>query len=191
VATPYKNVKAYEAGILLTGVTNGDLTPTDRVYFSKGADRVTHTLQLYRLNKIKRIIITGGVGELIGTARPEAELLKEALLLMKVPAHDIIIENKARNTHENAKYSKVVVDSLHLSSTQCLLITSAFHMRRSRACFKKVGLDIDTFTVDFYSHKREFGPDELLIPRIEAMMVWHKLAKEWVGMMAYKVAGYI
>ena len=64
-------------------------------------------------------------------------------------------------------------------------------MRRSLACYRKAGLNIEPFSTDFYSHPRYFYPDGLLIPKIEAMINWHKLMKEWVGFVAYKLAGYI
>jgi vancomycin permeability regulator SanA len=64
-ATPYIDMKKrYEYGIVLTGVTSSELTPRDRVYFHKGADRVTHTVQLYKLGIIKKIIVSGGSGRL-------------------------------------------------------------------------------------------------------------------------------
>src|SRR5437879_4482179 len=47
--TPMKEItKTYSWGIILTGVTKYDSGPQDRVYFACGADRVTHTLQLYK-----------------------------------------------------------------------------------------------------------------------------------------------
>jgi len=72
----------------------------------------------------------------------------------------------------------------------CLLITSAYHMRRSAACFAKLGWKIDCFSVDFISHSRKFTPDVLFIPRVEAIGNWQTLIKEWVGMISYKLAGY-
>ena len=75
--------------------------------------------------------------------------------------------------------------------TRSLLITSAFHMRRSKACFKKAGLPVDLFSTDFYSHPRYYTPDTLLVPQAEAITIWQKLFKEWTGMVAYKAAGYI
>jgi uncharacterized SAM-binding protein YcdF (DUF218 family) len=84
-----------------------------------------------------------------------------------------------------------MLDSLGVKADDCLLITSAFHMRRSLACYRKADLNIEPFTTDFYSHPRYFYPDGLFIPSIDAMMLWHKLFKEWLGLAAYKVAGYI
>lgn len=190
-ATPFQEIKKeYAIGILLTGVTKGNMMPNDRVYFQRGADRVTHTLQLYRLGIIKKILISGGSGSLTERQAQEADEIAAALSLMGVPNHDLIIENESRNTHESAvAVKKMLKDSI--SSTECLLITSAFHMRRSRACFAKVDWPCDTFTTDFLIHERKFTPDVLFIPRVESLLIWHIMVREWIGMVAYKLNGYI
>jgi uncharacterized SAM-binding protein YcdF (DUF218 family) len=189
-ATPMAEMKKqYELGVVLTGVTSGYREPADRVYFQKGADRVTHALQLYKAGIIRKILISGGSGRLVSVQTPEADVLRQAFLLMGVPEQDILLENQSRNTAESAQEVKKILGPTKASD--CLLITSAFHMRRSRACFVKAGIPMDTFTTDFYSHPREYYPDAFLIPQVEAIMIWQKIIKEWVGMAAYKAAGYI
>ena len=187
----YDELPPHTLGIVLTGSTIPDRYPEDRVYFSRGADRVTHTIQLYKLGKIKRILVSGGTGRLVTKESPEANKFKKVMVMAGVPDSVIILENETRNTFESAIAVKPLLDSLHLSANDCLLITSAFHMRRSLACYHKAGLDIQPFTTDFYSNPRGFYPDNLLIPRLDAIMTWQKLVKEWVGMLAYKMAGYI
>ncbi len=60
--TPFASItKQYEYGILLTGVTKSQMEPKDRVYFQRGADRVTHSMQLYKLGIIKKILVSGGM----------------------------------------------------------------------------------------------------------------------------------
>jgi uncharacterized SAM-binding protein YcdF (DUF218 family) len=189
-ATPMnKMTKKYELGIVLTGVTSGYREPADRVYFQKGADRLFHTVQLYKAGVVRKLLISGGSGKLVNVQIQEADELKKAALLMGVPEEDIILENQSRNTAESAQEVKNILGPTKASD--CLLITSAFHMRRSRACFVKAGIPMDTFTTDFYSHPRNFYPDSLIVPSIEAIILWQKLIKEWVGMVAYKAAGYI
>ncbi|HCW09255.1 MAG TPA: hypothetical protein DGG95_18010 [Cytophagales bacterium] len=188
--TLMKDVKNYSWGIILTGVTKYDTGPRDRVYFSAGADRVTHAIQLYKMGKIKKILVSGGSGRLNAPERTEANEIADVLLLMGVPKEDIVIEDRSRNTHESAVEVKKILEGKSKPS-DCLLITSAFHMRRSAACFAKVGLPMDCFSVDFHSHKRKFTLDVLLIPSEEAFHNWQILAREWMGMVAYKLAGYI
>ncbi|MGB4399127.1 MAG: YdcF family protein, partial [Daejeonella sp.] len=110
----------------------------DRVFFGKGADRVVHAIQLYKAGKIKRIIISGGSGALVGKKVPEAEHLKKVFLFSGVPDSVLYIESESRNTVENARFSKRLIDSLQLQP-KFLLVTSAFHMPRAMGCFQKAG----------------------------------------------------
>lgn len=187
---PYASIQeTYDWGIVLTGVTQNDRQPDDRVYFHHGADRVVHAVELYKKGIIKKIMISGGSGRLVTKARMEADEIFRAMLLMGVPAPDMAIENESRNTYESALMVKELLNSE--SGSNYLLITSAFHMRRSLACFRNAGISVDVFSADFYSHPRYFTPDVFLVPKVDALVIWQKLFKEWTGMMAYKVAGYI
>jgi uncharacterized SAM-binding protein YcdF (DUF218 family) len=188
--TPYDSISnVYEYGILLTGVTRNDLEPDDRVYFMHGADRVVHTAQLYQRGIIRNVIVSGGVGRIMTYGRPEADELKKVLIMLGVPEEAIILENQSRNTAESAAHVKVILEDA--KTANALLITSAFHMRRSFACFRHVGLQLDTFSTDFYTHPRHFTPEALFVPKPDAVVVWQKLFKEWTGLLAYKIAGYI
>jgi uncharacterized SAM-binding protein YcdF (DUF218 family) len=189
--TPLNQIKKkYTYGIVLTGVTKSETGPRDRIYFQQGADRVTHALQLYRLGIIRKILVSGGSGRLVDIGIKEADEIASVLVMMGVDTADIVIENKSRNTHESALNVKSMLEGTS-SPRDCLLITSAFHMRRSLACYAKVGWAMDVFSTDFLTHQRKFTFDILLIPKLEALSLWHVLVKEWVGCIAYKVAGYI
>lgn len=184
-----KDVGAYDAGIILTGVTNTTKSPHDRVHFERGADRVLHALQLYREGRIRKIIISGGSGALVARHATEAAELKHVLLLAQVPEHDILLEEKSRNTHENAKYTKELLQQ-HPELKKLLLITSGFHMRRATACFEKQGIRTDPFSADFTSKDRSFYPDALLVPQEQALANWQRLFREVLGYLIYKVIGY-
>lgn len=190
-ARPYSSMKEYKVGIVLTGTVIPEVQPDDRVYFSRGADRVVHTVQLYKLGLINRILVSGGSGRLIDIREQEADRFREVMVLMGVPDSVIILENRTRNTQESAREVKTIVAQLGYSPGDCLLITSAFHMRRSLACYEKVGLPLDTFSTDFYAHSGVYYPDAFFIPKIDALIIWHKLVREWVGFAAYWVAGYV
>jgi uncharacterized SAM-binding protein YcdF (DUF218 family) len=190
-ATPYSQMRPHKLAIVLTGSTIPNLKPSDRVYFTRGADRVTHTVQLYKLGLIEKILISGGVGSLSGSDEPEANKFRSAMTMMGVPAEVISIENETRNTAESAIAVVPLLKQNGFVPKDCVLITSSFHMRRSLACYRKAGVDLDAFTTDFFAHERLFYLDELFVPQLDAMIIWNKLFKEWVGMIAYKVMGYI
>lgn len=187
----YDSMRRYKLGIVLTGTVIPQLKPDDRVYFSKGADRIVHTVQLYKLGLIGKILVSGGSGRVVDIKEREADRFKEVMVLMGVPDSVIILENETRNTYESAHEVKKILDALNYSKEECLLITSAFHMRRSVACYRKAEIGMDTFTTDFYAHQGRYYPDAFFIPKVEALAVWNKLVKEWVGFIAYWFAGYI
>lgn len=191
-ATPYKDIhKTYELGIILTGVTELERKPQDRIYFKQGADRVFHTFQLYKLGLIKKILVSGGTGRLIDTGQRESEDIRTALILMGVDSTDVWVENDSKNTHQSAVEVKKILDAKDIAYKDCLLITSAFHIRRAIACYRKWGMDMDTFATDSYTHPRKFTPDILIVPKVEAFIIWNKLIREWVGFIAYKLVGYV
>jgi uncharacterized SAM-binding protein YcdF (DUF218 family) len=113
------------------------------------------------------------------------------MIVMGVPDSVIQVENRTRNTYESAVEVKKLLSKSAYQDKDCLLVTSAFHMRRSLACYRKAGLNPTPFSTDFFSHPRDFYPDTLIVPQLDALQLWHKLVKEWTGMLAYKIAGYI
>lgn len=182
--------KPYEIGVVLCGVTNPHQKPGDRVHFNDGADRIIHAVQLYKLGKIKKILISGGSGSLLYPEDSESQDLYEFCMIAGVKKKDILLENQSRNTHENAMYSKTIIEKEKVKG-KVLLITSASHMRRSIACFSKEKIKFDPFTTDNSSVEFEYTPDNLIIPNDGSIGAWGTLFKEWLGMVAYKLMGYI
>ena len=187
-ATPFDELqKKYEYGIMLTGFTKSDVGPNDRMYINTGADRITHTLQLYKMGYIKNIFISGGNGRL-GENGDETQAIFSFIQLMGVPSENILIENKSRTTYESAIEAKRMLEE-KTTADKCLLITSAYHMRRALACFSKAGWSLDSFSTDFLSHHRKFTLD-MLIPNVDTLQAWTYLLKEWIGIVAYRIAGF-
>ena len=90
----------------------------------------------------------------------------------------------SRNTYENIKEIK----KLGLNENKTLLITSAFHMKRSMIIAKKINLNVIPYAVDFrsFSHKS-------IINQYQEFNVIRNLAKfnlfirEIIGIIAFKV----
>ena len=181
--------KRYGWAVVLAGITNPNRLPLDRTHFNKGADRLTHAIDLYKLKKINKLIISGGSGVLSFEGKPESLALKEFAMSAGVRARDIVIDTLSRNTWENAKNTRRILVEKG-AQDEVLVITSAFHMRRAAGCFEHLGVHHDTFPTDYYGGPFRFTPDELIIPNLYALQLWTILIKEWVGILAYKVAGY-
>ncbi|WP_026210834.1 YdcF family protein [Flexithrix dorotheae] len=191
-ATPFDEVKnTYKVGIVLGGVTEGFRDPKDRVYTHKGADRVLHAAQLYHLGKIENIIVTGAFQKLTGEKASEAENMKTLLLQNGIPDSVIIKEENSINTRENALECAKILNE-QFPNEKYMLITSAFHIRRSEGCFNKAGINVDTFSTDFYSPDKNApsNPMDYFFPSAEAFSRTHRLAREILGYIVYKVIGY-
>jgi uncharacterized SAM-binding protein YcdF (DUF218 family) len=182
----------YEVGILLGGYSNPYIIPgNDRYNLSERGNRLVNTLELYHKGKIKKILLTGGSGSLYSPNYVESDEVLVFLKTMGVPDTNIIVEGRSRNTWENAKFTKMLLEKQYGKSLpRCLLITSAWHMPRSAACFKRAGLTVEIYPVDYITECDRWAPDYWLLPEKLGFYRWELLIKEWIGCLAYKLKGY-
>ena len=188
--TKIDELKTYDYGIVLSGMFeyNGTL---DRLSARRGSDRLWQAVHLYHKGKIKRIILSGDSGYVFEEGLHEADQLKRLLIEQNIPASDILIENKSRNTHENAKETVKFLKERELTSNSFILITSAIHMHRAEACFKKEGLDCATFSTDHYYDPSSSLSINSFVPSAEAFIMWKRMIKEWIGTIMYRLFGYL
>lgn len=182
--------KTYDAGIMMGGAMRYYNSKSDRPVFGEGVDRYLQVTELYFQKKINKIIITSGSGSLVHTQVKEADLLKAQLLRMGIDSNAVIAESNSRNTFENAQLTAQVIREQNFKGP-FILVTSAFHIRRSVLCFKKAGVEVIPFSVDQHSGKIVFTPDKIFLPSTEALLHWNLLIHEWAGMAMYKMMGYI
>jgi uncharacterized SAM-binding protein YcdF (DUF218 family) len=162
----------------------------DRAQFFRGVDRLIQAIELYKRGVIKKIIFTGGSGRLLHPEMKEGKYINRYLLDMGIPQEDFLIESESQNTHENALFTKTLLDQNNIKG-DFLLITSGFHMRRSIGCFNKVGIVATPYSADPHSGPRKFEFDYLFIPAVTMMNEWDNLIHEVVGYITYKLVGYI
>ncbi|MEM9885547.1 MAG: YdcF family protein [Bacteroidota bacterium] len=180
---------AYDIAILLGGYGNAYGLPQDgRFVFAGSANRFTQTLELYRTGRVKRILLTGGKSDIRQRNNSEAVAAQAFLLRLGVPESDIIVETNARNTRENALFTKALLDDMEHG--KCLLVTSAFHIPRASACFDAVGLDYTPYAVDYMKGRSTYKVSRFLVPDPAAFQIWGLLLKEWIGLIAYKLVNY-
>jgi uncharacterized SAM-binding protein YcdF (DUF218 family) len=178
--------KAYEAGILLGGLAGYD--KNDRGYFGSSADRFIQSANLYHQGIIKKIVVSGGTGTIRQKEPAEAIYLRSQLIANGVRSEDIIMENRSRNTYENALYSKILTDSLHLQPP-FVLITSAQHMKRSISVFDKADFKTIPFPCDYKSIPIRETFENTLLPEISLLNDWSYFIKEIVGFYVYRLTG--
>ena len=116
----------YDIAVVLGGTTDVNRDPKDRLFFQKGADRVTHAINLYKAGKVKKILFTGGNPELFEDPSRDNSQIFDFYAMCGVAPEDILIESSSRNTRENAFHVKDLVSN-NASSGKVILITSAWH----------------------------------------------------------------
>lgn len=188
-ATHYDSLKVYDAGIVLGGMLTYD-KEYDRIQFNRGTDRLLQAIELYKKGIIKKVVFTGGSGSISHPEIKEGPLVERYLLTLGIPREAFLIEGESNNTHENAVFTKALLDEKKLEG-EFLLITAAFHMRRGSACFEKVGIKTAPYSADRYvSQYRNFTFDHLFMPHVTTIDNFRNLIHEIVGFVVYKVVGY-
>ncbi|MEI7595512.1 MAG: YdcF family protein [Bacteroidota bacterium] len=193
--TPAVNEKTlqgkYDVAVILGGgMVSYDKT-NDKLIFTKSTDRFIQAMHLYAAGKIDKIIISGGNSTIIKNGQvPEADLIKMFLVEQCIPDSCVISENKSKNTYENAIYTKEILNK-QFKNKKILLLSSAYHLKRAKRCFEKIGVEVTCFPCDQISGPRHYEIEHLIIPRADNIEVWDRLIHEWVGYIMYKFSGYI
>lgn len=181
----------YDGAIVLGGIGDIDLR-LGKINFGINADRLFQTLPLYYKGRIKKLIFTGGSGRIEFPEKREGIYVKKYLQSIHFPDSALIIESESKNTYENALFTKKIMDSLNIFDGNYFLVTSAFHMPRAMAIFKKAGYkNLTPYITNRSSGGRRFTFDHLFIPNPGALFFLETLIHEWVGFVVYKVKGYV
>ena len=182
------------AVVLTGGMTNGEtVVPDSRFLLDREADRAGQALYLYKQGTVQYILISGGNGDLPfqrNVISDENEATTRFFQAAGVRAGEVLHENKSRNTRENALFTAQFLRE-RANTKRCVLITSAWHMRRAVGCFQKAGVIVTPFPGGFRSHPRTFAPGEWLLPNAQTFFDAHVLVREIIGYGVYRVAGYV
>ena len=185
---PWNEARGAPDGIVvLGGPIDPDISAAHGVaVVSAGADRVIAAAALARRYPNARIIYSGGNANLIlGEAR-EADYASALFESLGVSKSRLTMERRARNTRENAEYSKAL--AAPKAGERWLLVTSAYHMPRAAGVFRKAGFAVQPYPVDW----RVAGVVALLSLRnfsIDGLASVDIGMREWIGLVAYRISG--
>lgn len=173
---PLKN-QTYSCVIVLGGFSGVDAN--GKGAFNQLSDRFIQSLKLITTGKAAHILVSGGNGSLLPGNFRESDWVKTQLQQFKVPDSLIVIENQSRNTLENAAFSKILLAQKHLQPPY-LLVTSAFHMRRSLAIFQKQKMEVVPYPCNYIAGNGGFAITDF-IPDAGPLSTWNIYIKEVVG----------
>ena len=143
--------------------------------------RIVTAVRLQKKLGIPLIVSTGAV---FPWEKSEAVIDERILLDMGIPRGKILLEDKSRDTIENARFTKVLCDQYGFRKP--LLVTSALHMRRALLSFKKVNFDVTPFPVNLHMRRSR---DYVLIDFLPGDPEIASLAlREYLGLLFYRFA---
>ncbi len=151
-------------------------------------DRATEAAILAKRYPAARVVYSGGSGSLIPTVSTEALAAKRLLADLGVDEARVTLEDRSRNTDENARFTAALVHPQ--PSQRWLLVTSAFHMPRAMGAFEKAGFNVIAFPVGY----RTLGGGHGLLWETDSartLRTFEIALREWIGLAAYRATGRI
>lgn len=168
------------------------VSPCDPLGFSIGdtGARLLSAIQLIRLGKAQTLVLGGASAYLGHPGRSQMLLFQqwiEKWQLTSVPVTNLGI---CGVTYDEAVNYKKLCASHHWKRT--ILFTSALHLKRAEAVFKKQGLDIVPVGCDFQrygllSEEQLYRP----FPSQDRFNLWSLYLHEKIGWWVYKWRGWI
>jgi uncharacterized SAM-binding protein YcdF (DUF218 family) len=172
--------------VVLGGAVSPDVSAArNDIALNEAAERMTAVAKLARDHPSARIVFTGGSGRLFGGAT-EADFATDLFESFGIPRDRVVREKRARNTVENAVFTKALVQPK--PAERWLLVTSAHHMPRSIGIFRKAGFPVEAHPVDF----RTRGAADLTEPfgsLAGGLARTDTAVREWAGLIVYWLTG--
>ena len=184
---PAMPIQQYAGVVVLGGALESGYVGegTDEPQVNGAAERMTTVLPLLRQAPDLAVVFTGGNGEYFGNGPSEAERVRRFFVQLGLDPQRIRLEDQSRNTYENAVFTARLsgIDP----QKPWILITSASHMPRALAVFRKQGWNVIPYSVDFRAG--------LVTPWTSYYLgisdKWSIALKEYIGILAYRLTGRI
>ncbi|KQV84450.1 YdcF family protein [Rhizobium sp. Root1220] len=185
--TKPKDPQILQCMIVLGGAFENEVnTMRHGIELNAGGDRFIEALRLAQKYPQSRILISGGDGSISGNYEGDAVISERFFPLFGIGKERLIEETASRTTFENATNTKDLLASHGLSN--CLLITSGYHMPRSVGIFRKLDIDVTPWPTDYRTDGREQLGLDFTQPSRNAQNMATAI-REWFGLVGYYLAG--
>ena len=184
---PYKpisisTIKEADAIVVLSGMLHQVGDNKYSKYEFSDPDRFFGGLDLIKENKSNKIIFTAGQLPWTDNWEPEGIILKNKAISFGVPQAKILVTENVKNTYEES----IAVTKLISNNSSLILVTSAFHMHRSKYLFEKQGFDIIPYPVDFKTSNAKTSIMNF-IPSVSSLNKVSLFIRENIGRLYYKL----
>ncbi|ALK09214.1 YdcF family protein [Blastochloris viridis] len=176
-------------GIVVLGgaIDNAAFARTGDLALNEAAERMTDAVALARAYPAARLVFVGGSSGLVDSGATEADAARAFFARMGVAPERIEVEDRSRNTVENAAFTKALVQPK--LGERWLLVTSAWHMPRAIGCFRAAGFATEAYPVDFrLPGQGTLWPFFFVSDGLRRLDL---ASREWIGLASYYATGRI
>jgi uncharacterized SAM-binding protein YcdF (DUF218 family) len=145
-------------------------------------ERLVTGIQLARTLHLP-LVVTGGSGRIAAGGVPEADAMADVAEKLGFPRKDMVIENRSRNTWENAEAVKQAIPGRTV-----ILVTSAYHMKRSAGMFRKQGFTVLPAPAGYRAETQQLSIESFL-PRANALNLSSTALSEYLSLAWYWMTG--
>ena len=171
--------------IVLGGAINPILSAArGQPVLTDSAERLFAFVALARRHPEARLVFTGGSASIVDTIDREADVARAVFDGLGLAPSRVIFERDARNTYENAVFTKRAVEPK--PGERWVLITSAYHMPRAVGCFRAEDWPVIAYPVDYGTSPEGDPPSLSLLAGLDGV---HWALREWIGVVFYYLAG--
>ena len=149
--------------------------------FSEAVDRIFAGINLLKMGKAQKIILTRGKLPW-SKGVPEGDYLAEFVQSQGIDPNRILLTKIVENTNDEAK----AISKMLPKTSEVILITSAFHMPRAEKVFQNQNLKIIPYAVDFRSSAKDIDVLDFL-PQANAFKDSSFYFREIIGRLYYSL----
>ncbi|MDF2960872.1 MAG: hypothetical protein K0S39_2607 [Paenibacillus sp.] len=167
--------------VLLTGGAVGNTPDVDGRGNLTGFT-MNRVVTAYKLHKSTGLPIIISGGQVYKDSGNEGRIVKRNLLAFGVKESSLILDDKSRNTEENAINTAHILRQNNFAKP--VLVTSAFHMKRSVGNFNQLGISTVPYPTDYLVPQPYNVTVTSLLPSSDGVQKCSLAAKEYLGLLA-------
>ena len=177
--------KPYDAIVVLGGGSRWQpQTGAATIIGTASLPRLICGMMSLRAGFAPALVLSGGVGDPLRQSPPEADVMRDLALQLGAPPSAVLTESNSRTTAENA----VEVRRTLPSARRIVLVTSALHLPRATALFRKQGFEVTPAPCDFIVSPDPWGPTDFL-PSGRALSYTGAAIHEYVALAVFRAIG--
>ncbi len=179
-----------DAVVMLGGTHKPSKYDPFGIELGDGVDRILAAVEVMRQQKAKALVLGGGSRQIDGKQQNENEFLQVWFDAWKLPTAPIHKLGFCANTYEEAVQTQALMKKQGWQ--KIILVTSAYHMERAEAIFKKLGVQAVALPCDFqavlgYEISEPFNP----FPDLRNITMLELYIHEKIGWLIYHRRGWL